>query len=96
MHILQRSLGDLDLFRLKGRLDDGAVEQLAFILAMPGARRIQFDFRRVDNTTGPEAVRLLMSVLARRPQGRGLLFSGIPHTAARRHAQSGLPSAIFV
>jgi hypothetical protein len=97
MHIVQRSRGDLDLFRLKGRLDGGAVEQLAFILrAMPGGRRIQFDFRRVDNAAAPEAARLLKSVLARRPEGRGLLFSGIPHTAARRHALEGLPPALFV
>jgi hypothetical protein len=97
MHIVQRSQGDLDLFRLKGELDAGSVEQLAFILgAMPGGRRIQFDFRQVRNAAGPEAAGWLKTVLARRPAGRGLLFSGIPQPAARRHARAGLPPAIFV
>jgi len=97
MHIVQRSQGDVDLFRLKGELDGGAVEQLAFILrVMPGGRRIQFDFRLVDNAARPEAAGLLKSVLARRPEGRGLVFSGIPLPAVRRHAREGLPPAIFV
>jgi hypothetical protein len=44
----------------------------------------------------PEAVSLLRSVFDRRPEGRGLLFSGIPTPAARRHALEGLPPALFV
>lgn len=96
MHIVQRSQGDLDLFRLKGELDAGAVEQLAFILAMPGSRPVQFDFRQVRNLDRPEAAPLLRRVVERRPDGRGLRFSGIPQPVARRHAREGLPPAIFV
>ena len=97
MHIVQRSTKDLDLFRLKGRLDAGSVEQLAFILhAMPRGRRVQFDFRLVDNAGTPEAAGLLLSVLGRRPEGRGLAFSGIPTPAVRRHAREGVPPALFV
>lgn len=96
MHIMQRSQEGLDLFRLKGELDAGAVEQLAFILAMPGARPVQFDFRQVPNVDRPEAAPLLKSVVARRPEGRALRFSGIPQPVARRHAREGLPPALFV
>ncbi len=97
MHIIRSNTLGIDLYRLKGQLDDPGVAQLGFILnRCRESRTIQFDFSRVDNATGPQAARLLLNVISNAPQGTQLRFSGFDTVEARRHSRAGIPRNLFV
>ena len=96
MHIVQRSQPNLDLFRIRGRLDEPGVHQLAFLLrAMPVSRAALFDLRRLSNAREPGLGSLLEQVRAHAPHGKQVEFLGLPHTTVTNHTRRGVREPAF-
>jgi hypothetical protein len=97
MTILSRSMGNVDLYRLKGRLDKPALAQLQFILTrLSGTKPMQFDFRLVSNMGEDSAVDSLQNMLASVPEGTNLVFSGVPLNARYVYSEAGVPQGVFI
>jgi hypothetical protein len=97
MTILSRSTKDLDLYRLKGRLDASSFAQIQFILErLSGSRTMQFDFRRVNNMDESCAVFSLQSMLDTVPCGSTLVLSGIPQRTQEAVSVEGTTNDVFI
>jgi hypothetical protein len=95
MHIVQRSQANLDLFRLRGRLDDSGISQLEFLLrVLPVERTVLFDMRRLANSADPALPSLLAGMMSRAPQGKRIEFAGLPHSSlGSQHCIKGAQKA---
>ncbi len=97
MTILSRTTGDVDLYRLKGRLDASGFAQIQFILKrLSGAKPMQFDFRRVNNMAESCAMDSVQNMLDSAPQGTELVFSGLPPQARLAFSNAGVPQGVFI
>lgn len=97
MHIVQRSQPDLDLFRIRGRLDGPGAHQLEFIMrALPVNRAVLFDLRRLANATDPDLPQLLKRLVDLAPSGKRIQFAGLPGANTNTLSREGTPAAAFI